>query len=482
VTVYLVGAGPGDPGLLTVRAAELLARADVVVYDPLLDASLLALAPPGALRVDVGEPSGGPMPQDEINALLVGHGRAGREVVRLEGGDPFVSGRGGEEAIALQGAGVAFEVVPGVTPAVAAPAYAGIPVIQPGRATSFTVVTGHDNDDVDWAALARTGGTIVVLTGVAGGADVEGSADIAARLLAGGLAADTPVASVTWGTRPEQRAVRTTLAALGDAPDSTPATIVVGAVAGLDLAWYTRRPLFGRSVVVTRASGQAPALSARLRALGARPVELPAIAIAGPADGGAALAAAATRRYDWVIFTSANAVPRFCDLIPDSRALAGTRIAAIGPSTAEALARYRLAADLVPDEYVAESLLAALLATSPPGHALVPRAAAARPVLSDGLRAAGWHVDVVEAYRTMRADPPAGALPAAAAADAICFTASSTVTNYVALAGTTHVPPVVACIGPVTAGTARRAGIEVTVVAGEHTIPGLVDALTAVLA
>ncbi len=379
MTVYLVGAGPGDPGLLTVRAAELLARADVVVHDPLLDASLLELAPPGALRIDVGRRAGGTMPQDQINALLVEHGRAGREVVRLEGGDPFVPGRGGEEAIALQGAGVAFEVVPGVTPAVAAPAYAG-------------------------------------------------------------------------------------------------------AVAGVDLAWYTRRPLFGRSVVVTRASGQASALSARLRALGAHPVELPAIAITGPADGGAALAAAATRRYDWVIFTSANAVPRFCDLIPDSRAWAGTRIAAIGPSTAEALARYRLLADLLPDKHVAESLLAALLATSPPRHALVPAAAAARSVLPEGLRAAGWRVDVVEAYRTVRADPPPGALEAAAAADAVCFTASSTVTNYVALAGTAHVPPVVACIGPVTAETARQAGIEVTVVAGEHTIPGLVDALSAVLA
>ncbi|MHB8506407.1 MAG: uroporphyrinogen-III C-methyltransferase, partial [Acidimicrobiales bacterium] len=443
MTVYLVGAGPGDPGLLTVRGAELLARADVVVHDRLAEASLLDLAPAGAVRFDVGKTPGSPVRQDDINALLVEHGRAGREVVRLKGGDPFVFGRGGEEAIALRDAGVAFEVVPGITSAIAAPAYAGVPLTHRGRSTSFTVVTGHSREDVDWDGLAGAGGTIVVLMGVAH------RAEIADRLLAGGLAPHTPVAAVTWGTRPEQRTLRTTLAGLGDAPVAPPATIVIGAVAGLDLAWYTRRPLFGRSVVVTRARSQASALTGRLRALGARPIELPAIAITEPGDGGAALAAAATRRYDWVVFTSANAVPRFCDLIPDGRAWAGTRVAAIGPSTAEALARYRLVADVVPEEYVAESLLAALLAASPPGRALIPRAATARSVLPDGLRAAGWGVDVVEAYRTVTPEVPAAALEAAPAADAICYTASSTVTNYVALAGTAHVPPVGASLGPI---------------------------------
>lgn len=476
MTVYLVGAGPGDPGLLTVRAAELLARAEVVVHDRLAETALLDLAPAAAERIDVGKAPGGPVRQDDINALLVEHGRAGREVVRLKGGDPFVFGRGGEEALALQAAGVPFEVVPGITSAVAVPAYAGVPVTHRGRATSFTVVTGHSKQDVDWEALARAGGTVVVLMGVAH------RGDIAARLVAGGLAASTPVAAVMWGTRPEQRTLRTTLAGLSAADVAPPATLVIGAVADLDLAWYTQRPLFGRSVVVTRARAQASALTARLRALGARTVELPAIEIADPADGGAALAEAARRRYDWVVFTSANAVPRFCDLIPDGRAWAGTRVAAIGPATAEALLAYRLVADVVPEEAVAESLLAALLAASPPGRALVPRAAVARPVLPDGLRAAGWEVDVVEAYRTVTPDVPAGALEAAASADAICFTSSSTVSNYVALAGADHVPPVVACIGPVTARTALEAGLTPTVVAGEHTIPGLVEALLGALA
>jgi uroporphyrinogen III methyltransferase/synthase len=481
VTVYLVGAGPGDPGLLTLRAAEVLAGADVVVHDRLAEVSLLEHAPAGAERIDVGKTPGRPFDQEAINRLLVAHGRAGREVVRLKGGDPYVFGRGGEEALALQAAGVAFEVVPGVTSAVAAPAYAGVPVTHRGQATSFTVVTGHSraavDRDTDWESLARAGGTIVVLMGVAQ------RAEIAARLVAGGLDPATPVAAVTWGTRPEQRTLRTTLAGLGAAALEPPATIVVGAVAGMELPWYERRPLFGRSVVVTRARAQAPALSARLRSLGARPVELPAICIEPPADGGAALAGAAegvaAGRYAWVVLTSANAVPRLCDLLPDARAWAGTKVAAIGPATAEALARYRLVADVVPPAYVAESLLEALPPRGPGDRpaVLLARAVAARPVLPDGLRAAGWHVDVVEAYRTVPAAVTPAALDAAGAADAICFTSSSTVTNYLRLAGAGRVPPVVACIGPVTASTARDAGLSVTVEAAEHTIEGLVDAL-----
>jgi len=489
LTVYLVGAGPGDPGLLTLRAAELLARAEVVVHDRLAEASLLERAPAGAERIDVGKTPGSPIAQHAINALLVEHGRRGREVVRLKGGDPFVFGRGGEEALALAAAGVAFEVVPGVTSAVAVPAYAGIPVTHRGKATSFTVVTGHrraDLDvDTDWEAVARAGGTVVVLMGVAH------RAEIASRLLAGGRDPATPVAAVTWGTRPEQTTLRTTLAELGDAPVEPPATIVIGEVAGLDLAWYDRRPLSGRSVVVTRARSQASALSARLRDLGARPVEVPTIAIVDPADGGAGLTAAAAGipagRYDWVVLTSANAVPRLCGLLADGRAWAGVRVAAIGPGTAEALAGYRLVADLVPAGYVAEELLAGLLGAPAPAHgaaprALIARAAVARDVLPDGLRAAGWDVEVVEAYRSVTPEVAATALDAAGGADAICFTSSSTVTNYLAVAGRHRVPPVVACIGPVTAATARDAGLEVSVVASEYTIPGLVAALVAELA
>jgi uroporphyrinogen III methyltransferase/synthase len=486
MTVYLVGAGPGDPGLLTVRAAALLARADVVVHDRLAESSLLDLAPAGSERIDVGKSPGRPVAQDDINGVLVDRGRHMATVVRLKGGDPFVFGRGGEEAAALRAAGVPYEVVPGVTSAVAVPAYAGVPVTHRGLATSFTVVTGHSRHAVDvetdWEALATVGGTIVVLMGV------THRAVIAARLTAGGLDPSTPVAATTWGTRAEQRTIRTTLAELGRTAVEPPSTIVIGAVAGLDLGWYEQRPLFGRSVVVTRARTQASALSARLRELGALVVELPAIRIEGPADGGAALgrAAAGIRagRFAWVVLTSPNGVGRLCDLLPDSRAWGTTRIAAIGPGTAAALADRHLIADLVPPRFVAESLLEAF-PPPPPGSGaavLLARAAVARDVLPEGLAAAGWDVEVAEAYRTVRADPPPSALDAAAGADAICFTSSSTVTNYLEIAGRDHVPRVVVCIGPVTAATARAAGLTVTAEAPVHTIEGLVDTVVDVMA
>ena len=476
MTVYLVGAGPGDPGLLTVRGAEVLGRADVVVYDRLSVGSLLDLAPAGAERVSVGKtPGQASTPQDEINALLIERGKAGQSVVRLKGGDPFVFARGGEEAAALADAGVPFEVVPGVTSAVAVPAYAGIPVTHRGLSTSFTVVTGHEDPwaatETDWDAVARVGGTIVVLMGAAT------RAAIAERLLRAGLAPDTPVASVQWGTRPAQRTVRTTLGGLGDADVGAPATIVIGPVAAMDVAWFERRPLFGRRIVVTRAREQASNLVERLHDLGAETVELPAIELVPPADGGASLRAAAARvhEYDWVIFTSANAVTRFLSLLRDARALGRARVAAIGPGTAESLATANVVADLVPERFVAESLLEAF----PPGagRVLLPRAAVARDALPDGLRARGWHVDAVEAYRTVTVAPVPEAVAAARAAAAITFTSSSTVTNYLEAAGRDAVPPVVACIGPVTAATARAAGLAVTIEAEVHTLDGLVDGL-----
>lgn len=483
MTVYLVGAGPGDPGLLTVRADSLLRRAEVVVHDRLAEPSLLALAPAGAELIDVGKSPGSPADQSEINRLLVERGSGAAVVVRLKGGDPFVFGRGGEEALALAAAGVDFEVVPGITSAVAAPAYAGVPVTHRGMSTSFTVVTGHSRFELDretnWEALAVAGGTIVVLMGVAH------RAMIAERLIAGGLAGDTPVAAVQWGTRPEQRSVRTTLAGLATTVVEPPAAIVIGAVAALDLGWYERLPLFGRRVVVTRAREQASVLSKALRDLGARPIELPAIEICPPSDRGEGLREAAERLrqgdYALVVFTSANSVPRLMEHVPDARAFAGARLAAIGPGTAEELGRHRLVADVVPPEYVAESLLEAIGKAPEPGaRGLLPRAAVARDVLPEGLRRAGWDMDVVEAYRTVPATPSAEALEAAAGADAICFTSSSTVTSYLSMAGVS-VPPVVACIGPVTASSARRAGLEVTVVAESHTIEGLLDALRAAL-
>jgi uroporphyrinogen III methyltransferase/synthase len=477
MTVFLVGGGPGDPGLLTLRGAEVLARADVVVHDRLADPRLLELARPGAERIDVGKSPGAPVAQEAINALLIDRSRDGATVVRLKGGDPFVFGRGGEEALALAAAGVPFEVVPGVTAAVAVPAYAGIPVTHRGLSTSFTVVTGHSRFSVDretnWSALAAAGGTIVVLMGVAH------RAEIAERLMTAGLAPATPAVAITWGTRPDQATVRTTLGGLAAATLHPPATIVIGAVAGLDLAWFERRPLFGRRVVVTRARLQASALSERLAELGADPIEVPAIEVAEASDGGAGLRAAAGRLaaggYEWVVFTSPRAVERLVPLLRDARAFGLTRIAAIGPGTADELARRGLVADLVPHRFIAEALLESF--AGGPGRVLLPRAAVARDVLPEGLRAKGWTVEVVEAYRTAMARPDPAVLAAAAGADAITFTSSSTVTNYLAAAGPASVPPFVACIGPVTADTARAAGLDVDVVADEHSIDGLVAAL-----
>ena len=483
MTVYLVGAGPGDPELLTVKGADLLRRADVVVYDRLSVASLLDLAPARAERISVGKTPGHPsVPQEDINALLVARGREGNEVVRLKGGDPFVFARGGEEAQALLEAGVPFEVVPGVTSAVGVPAYAGVPLTYRGLSTSFTVVTGHEDPwaatETDWDAVARVGGTIVVLMGVAT------RAAIAERLIAGGLAADTPVAAVRWGTRPDQRTVRTTLGELGATELEAPVTIVVGAVAGLDLRWFESRPLFGRRIVVTRAREQASDLVERLHGLGAETIELPAITIADPDDGGTKLRECAVwlRRgdFEWAVFTSVNAVERFRAHLRDAREFGATKVAAIGPGTADALRRFGIEPDLIPERFVAESLVEAFPAGS--GKVLLPRAAVARDVLVDGLATKGWAVNVVAAYRTRAAEPSPSALAEARKADAITFTSSSTVTNFLQVAGLDVVPSVVVCIGPVTAATARDAGLSVDAVAEEHTIDGLVRALVSALA
>jgi len=487
VTVHLVGAGPGDPGLLTVRALELLRLADVVIYDRLSQESLLDLAP-AAERIDVGKAPGHVrMTQSEINDLLIERGRRGETVVRLKGGDPFVFARGGEEAAALAEAGVPFEVVPGITSAIAVPAYAGIPVTLRHSSTSVTIVTGHEEPGtegaegtVDWEAVARVGGTIVVLMGVGR------IARIAAELMAAGRSPDTPVAAVQWGTRPEQRTVRATLSTIADEPLGTPSTIVIGDVAASDLAWFENRPLFGLRVVVTRAREQAGELVTRLQAQGAATVEVPAIEIRDPADGGAALAAAVGRlgAYDWVVLTSSNGARRLLDAVRDrgldARAFAGARLAAIGPGTAEALAGANLAVDLVPPRFVAESLLDALPAPSATGgRLLLVRAAVARDVLPEGLRSKGWDVDVVEAYRTEQAPLAEEQAAAVAAADVVTFTSSSTVVNLLAAMAGGSIPPVVAAIGPITAATAREHGLAVDVEAEVHTIDGLVDALVA---
>ncbi len=481
MTVALVGAGPGDPGLLTRRGAELLASADVVVFDRLASPALLDLASPAAERIDVGKaPGAAEKTQDEINALLVEHGLTGKRVVRLKGGDPFVFGRGGEEAEALTAAGVPFEVVPGVTSAVAAPAYAGIPVTHRGLSTHVTVVTGHEDPtkgrtDVDWAALAAAGGTLVILMGA--GRVTE----IARRLIEGGLAPDTPVAAVRNGTRPDQHTVRATLATIGDVDVRPPSAIVVGAVAALSLDWFETRPLFGRSIVVTRAREQASELRSQLEALGAEVLELPSIAIEPlpfevPSFDGCG----------WVVFTSTNGVAAFFDrgLAPagrDARALAGVRVAAIGPGTARELAERGVRADLVPERFVAEALLDAFPAPSASGErVLLARAEQARDVLPEGLAERGYVVDVLAVYRTVKTDPDPTALARVrdGKVDALTFTSSSTVTNFCDLVGAfSEAQPLVVSIGPVTSKTASELGLRVDAEATEHTIDGLVATL-----
>ena len=512
MTVYLVGAGPGDPGLLTVRGAALLRRADAVVHDRLIDARLLGLAPEHAVRVDVGKRPGDSAHQGDITRLLIELGGRLECVVRLKGGDPYVFGRGGEEALALDGAGIAFEVVPGVSSVNGVLAYAGIPLTHRGLSEAVTVVTGHVTPlraggsspgepapgdsfqgepapGVDWDAVAAVGGTVVVLMGVA----QRGT--IARALIGGGRQESTPVAVIESGTSAAQRTVRTTLGNLGETEVGTPALIVVGEVASLDLSWFERRPLFGWTVAVTRAPSQAAGLVQLLEDQGASAIEVPVIEIGEAADGGAAMAEAANLLadsrarggppgYRWVVFASTNAVGRFWDRLGDVRDLGSCLVAAVGDSTAAALRDRGVAPDLVPGRFDARALVDSFpTATSsggdPEPRVLLPQAGGAGPALAEGLSSKGWEVDVVEAYRTVRRAVGPDVARAAASADAVAFTSPSTVAGYLDAIGKDRLAPVVACIGPVTAASARDSGLRVDVESGVHTAGGLVDALVA---
>jgi uroporphyrinogen III methyltransferase / synthase len=484
VTVYLVGAGPGDPGLMTARALELIAAADVIVYDRLIPASALEGAREDATLIYAGKEGGGPsMPQSEISELLVGYGRSSGVVVRLKGGDPFVFGRGGEEASALAGAGIAFEVVPGVTAGVAGPAYAGIPVTHRDAASAVAFVTGHEDPGkpesaLDWRALAAFPGTLVFYMGV------RQLPVIASALEAHGRLGSEPAAVVERGTLPDQRVVTGTLATIAsvalDEGVRAPALVVVGAVAGLRerLAWFESRPLLGVSVAVTRARAQASGLATRLSDLGALVIEAPAIRIV-PLDGPAPSLAG----YDLVCLTSPNGVrvlfSRLASEGLDARALAGARVAAIGPGTASALRSYGVIADVVPSErFVAEGLVEAL-AGVPVKRALVARASSARDVLPEALRERGAEVDVVALYETVASPLDEDQLAAVADADYVTFTSSSTVRYLLASAGGTDWRPSgrLVSIGPVTSATLREHGLEPDVEAPRHDIDGLVDAL-----
>lgn len=497
--VYLIGAGPGDPGLITVRGRERLAQADVVVYDRLIGSELLDVTRPDVEVIYAGKrPDHHTLTQDEINAVLVEKAQAGLKVARLKGGDPFVFGRGGEEAQALAKAELPFEVVPGITSAIAAPAYAGIPVTHRDVAASFVVITGHrrmgfdeaENGDVlglDWEALAAID-TLVFLMGV-GTLPV-----IAEQLLRAGRAPETPVASVRWGTMPAQEVVTGTLADIAERAEAAglrpPAVTVVGDVVALrkEIRWFDALPLFGLRVIVTRARAQASRLSTELRALGADPVEFPTISINPPKDWGP-LDAAVERisTYDWVIFTSVNGVRFFWERLEragkDARAFANARLATIGPATAGALKQRGLVADLVPEKYIAEAILETIGSVEGQ-HILLPRADIARSTLADGLEEAGAQVDEVAAYHTGLggADKVAEIrqMLAEGEIDVITFTSSSTARNFVtALDPLPKLPEslTIACIGPITAGTARELGLPVHVVAEEYTIDGLVESL-----
>jgi uroporphyrinogen III methyltransferase / synthase len=482
VTVYLVGAGPGDPGLLTARALELIARADVIVHDRLIPATALDGARPDAELIYVGKEGGGPsISQDDIVARLLADGAAGRDVVRLKGGDPFVFGRGGEEAEALRAAGIAFEVVPGVTAGVAASAYAGIPVTHRDAASAVAFVTGHEDpakpeSALDWAALARFPGTLVVYMGV------RRLEAIVRELMAGGRPGTEPAAVIERGTLPDQRVVTGTLETIAGAAAAAavkaPAVSLFGPVAALrsELAWFEGRPLGGRTVAVTRARAQASGLAARLRSLGATVVQAPAIRIQeidGPAPE--------LGRYDLVCLTSPNGVRHLFDRLHragrDARAFAGARIAAIGPGTAAALRDRGLIADVLPDRFVAEGLVHAL-AEVPVSRALIARAAHARDVLPAALRERGAEVDVVELYETVAEPMSQVQREAVAGADYVTFTSSSTVRFFFeSMDGAVGERARLVSIGPVTSQTLRGHGREPDVEAERHDIDGLVNAL-----
>ena len=494
--VWLVGAGPGDPALITAAGLAALQRADVVLYDRLAPAELLAEAPPQARLIDAGKTAGDhPMPQAEINACLVEHGRAGRRVVRLKGGDPYVFGRGGEEAAALAEAGVRFTAVPGVTSAIGGLAAAGIPVTHRGLASSFAVVTGHEDPTkpeqaVRWERLATASDTLVVLMGV------ERLEAIGAALIAGGRDAATPAALVQNAATPDQRVVEASLGGIAEAAREAaveaPAMLVVGEVVRLRKRLAAAAgPLARRRVLVTRTRGQASALVDALRAEGAAPVVLPAIEIerrAEPADARAGLERLRDGRYGWTVFTSTNAVDVYLDLLAelgaDARVFAGSRICAIGEATAQALAARGLLADLVPERADGEGVAAALAAEGVAGTAvLLPRAEGGGEALPAGLRAAGAEVDELTLYLSAPpAEAPAEALALVRAGkiDAVAFTSSSTVRNLSTLLGGDLSPlcdAVVACIGPATAEAATEAGLPPHVVASQPSVAGLVAAL-----
>jgi uroporphyrinogen III methyltransferase/synthase len=496
--ISLVGGGPGDPGLLTIAGRDRLERCDVVVYDRLIDPELLDYAPKTAERIFAGKsPESKALSQDEINALLVEEGLAGKRVVRLKGGDPFVFGRGGEEALALAKAGVPFEVVPGITSAIAAPAYAGVPVTHRGIASSFAVVTGHEDEDkpdasVDWRRMATAVDTIVVLMGAAA------LSGVSRLLIEGGRAPETPAVTVEWGTTTRQRSVTATVGTISEAVRESglrnPLLTVIGGVAGLreNLAWFENRPLFGKRVLVTRTRSQASALSDLLRQEGAVPIELPALELQPIATDDELESIAQgllARKYDWSLFTSTNAVEHVTGYLErtgrDARAFADCKLVALGSATAAALSAKGLRADLTASEFTSAGVVDAMPLDIGGQHVLIPRAEGGVDIGTQLRAVKGAIIHTVTLYRSVvpsSVDPEILAQIRDGRIDVATFASSSSVTNLAELLGPDFEAikrTTVACIGPVTASTAREHGLDVAIEPATHTVPALVEALRA---
>lgn len=491
-TVSLVGAGPGDPGLLTIKALNALRQADVLLYDYLASAPIVALAAADCKRTYVGKQAGNhALSQSEIISLMIQFARDGKHVVRLKGGDPFVFGRGGEEAQELSAAGIPFQIIPGISSALAVPAYAGIPITHRSHNTSFTVLTGHEDpgkerSSTDWKRLNDPHQTLIVLMGMGN------LKPIVEQLLANGLAPETPVAIIREGTRPSQETLvanlQTIVAEVERTRFSAPSIVVIGDVVTLrkEIAWFEKSPLFGKNVLITRPAAQSDAFAMQLWEIGAQPILAPTIAIGPPDDADAAREAVKSAGgYDWIIFTSRNGVDVFFDILielgRDSRALAGAKVAAIGPKTSQALMQRGIRVDLMPAEYVSEEIAVCLGGVSKKGdRILIFRAQEARDVLPRTLRNAGRFTDVVAAYKTSTVLDPDFAHKVQSS-HILTFTSASTVRGYAENLGVdvhdATAGKIVACIGPITAAAAAETGLRVDVVAAEYTIEGLIGAL-----
>ncbi|HMJ92108.1 MAG TPA: uroporphyrinogen-III C-methyltransferase [Candidatus Acidoferrum sp.] len=498
--VYLVGAGPGDAGLLTLRGAELLGRADVVVYDALVNSDLLRLAPKTAEIIFGGKrASEHAIPQDELNALLISRARDGKTVVRLKGGDPYVFGRGGEEAEQLALEKIGFEVVPGVSSFTAAPSYAGIPLTHREHSSAFTVITGHEDPEkdasIDWTQVAKMPGTKIVMMAT------QRMGDLSQRLIAGGMSADTPVAMVSWGTTGQQRTIEGTLVTIGDVVTREnfrpPSLAVIGEVVRLrkKLNWFEHRPLFGQRIVVTRTRNQASELSRQLIERGAEVIEVPTIRIEAPDDKQSFVEAlAAIGEYEWVIFTSPNGVAQFFEYFfksfDDIRAIGGLRIAAVGPATAAKVAEYHLKVDLMPEEFVSSKIAAAFVKYQDIENVrmLLLRAQVANRELPESLEALGAILDDVAVYKTVpETEDPYGAAARllAEGADWITFASASSVENFHARFNLSEFVKKFsrvrfASIGPETSKAINSLGLTAATEANPHTIEGMVKAIETV--